>query len=352
MPVCATILWVSNHRLISRVAVAIFGLLAVVSLLPAAAIAAPVRSAGPLPVPYDFFTGARAELANPGGSLPGSNDWTCRPSAAHPNPVVLVHGTGGNRQTNWATMVPALHNAGFCVFALTYGAQPGTPWPISELGGLIDMRTSARQLKEFVARVLAATGAEKVDIVGHSEGTLMPEYYVKYLGGERFVDTYVSLAPYWKGQDSSACNSALAFMQALGIGRLWPYPECNQEQYGSAFMSEINSGGTPYVAGVRYVNVMTRYDGIVEPYDDGFVPGPDATNIVLQDSCPADHSDHLSIVASPRTVSVVLNAIDKSHQWAIPCLPIAPGLSGAPAVPGNQRVAPANWSISADRPVR
>jgi hypothetical protein len=49
---------------------------------------------------------------------------------------------------------------------------------------------------------------------------------------------------------------------------------------------------------------------------------------------------------------VVLNAIDKSHQWAIPCLPIAPGLSGAPAVPGNQWVAPANWSIAAGRPAR
>jgi len=329
---------------------AIFGLVGAMLLLPAVGAAAPAQPGAQLPVPYDFFAGARAELANPGGSLSGSNDWQCRPSAAHPNPVVLVHGTGGNRQTNWATMVPALHNAGFCVYALTYGALPGTPWPVSELGGLIDMRTSAEQLKEFVTRVLAATGAGKVDIVGHSEGTLMPDYYVKYLGGERFVDTYVSLAPYWKGQDSGACNSALAFLQGLGIGRLWPYPECNQEQYGSAFMSEINSGGTPYASGVRYVNVMTRYDSIVDPYDAGFVPGPNATNIVLQDSCPADHSDHLSIVASPRTVSVVLNAIDKTRQWAIPCLPIAPGLSGAPAVTGNVPVAPVSWSIAANRP--
>lgn len=293
-----------------------------------------------LPVPYDFLAGARAELANPGGSLPGSNDFRCRPSADHPNPVILVHGTGGSGQTNWATMVPALHNAGFCVFAPTYGALPGSPWPINRFGGLIDMRTSAQQLKDYIAKVRAATGAAKVDIVGHSEGTLMPEYYVKYLGGDQYVDTYVSLAPYWKGQDSSGCNDALAFMRVLGVGRLWPYPECNQEQYGSPFMREINAGGTPYVPGVRYVNVMTRYDDLVQPYTDGDVPGPNATNIVLQDSCALDHSDHMSIVASPRSVGVVLNAIDRTHRWSIPCVPIAPGASGAPAVSDPRGVDP------------
>ncbi|MEZ5210215.1 esterase/lipase family protein [Gordonia sp. (in: high G+C Gram-positive bacteria)] len=286
------------------------------------------RAHDTLPVSHDFFDGARAELRNPGGSLPGSNDWHCTPSAAHPNPVILVHGTGGNRQTNWATMVPALHNEGYCVFALTYGVRPGTTWPVSALGGLNDMRTSAVELQRFVARVRAATGARQVDIVGHSEGTLMPAYWVKYRGGAHEVDKYISLAPYWKGQDSSACNGAAAVLDSVGAGGLWPYPECNQEQYGSAFMNQINAGGGPYVPGIAYTNVMTRHDGIVEPYTDGDVPGPRTTNIVLQDTCPADRSDHLSIVASPRSVAVVLNALDPAHPRPVPCVPVAPGLGG------------------------
>lgn len=284
--------------------------------------------AGAQPVTYDFFDGARAELANPGGSFPGSNDFGCRPSVEHPNPVVLVHGTGGNRQTNWATMVPALRNEGYCVFALTYGTLPGTQWPVSGFGGLTRMEPSAAQLRDFIDRIRAATGASKVDLVGHSEGTLMPTYYVKYLGGAGKVDRYVSLAPYWKGQDSTAYLQLEAIARALGFDpdQVLPCPECAQENYGSPFMQKINSGGTPYVPGITYTNIMTRYDGIVEPWTDGFVPGPDATNIVLQDTCATDRSDHLSIVSSPRSVAVVLGALDPAHAPSVPCVPVAPGL--------------------------
>lgn len=91
-------------------------------------------------------------------------------------------------------------------------------------------------------------------------------------------------------------------------------------------MQQINSGGSPYVPGISYTNVMTRYDGIVEPWTDGFVPGPGARNIVLQDTCAADRSDHLSIVSSPRTVAMVLGALDPAAAPAVPCVPVAPGL--------------------------
>lgn len=291
-------------------------------------ITATAGSAAAQPVTHDFFDGARAELANPGGSFPGSNDFGCRPTVEHPNPVVLVHGTGGNRQTNWATMIPSLRDEGYCVFALTYGTLPGTVWPVSGFGGLTRIEPSAAQLDEFVDRVRSATGATKVDLVGHSEGTLMPTYYVKFLGGANKIDKYVSLAPYWKGQDSTTYLQVEAMTRALGLDpeKVLPCPECAQENYGSPFMQMINSGGTPYVPGIRYTNVMTRYDGVVEPWTDGLVPGPDTTNIVLQDSCAADRSDHLSIVSSPRSVAVVLGALDPGHAPAVPCVPVAPGL--------------------------
>ncbi len=283
-----------------------------------------------LPVTYDFFAGARDAIAHPGGSAPGTNDFGCRPSAAHPNPVILVHGTGGNRQTNWATLGPVLHNAGYCVFALTYGTLPGTPYPVNALGGLTSMIPSAGQLRAFVDRVRASTGAAKVDIVGHSEGTLMPEYYVRYLGGARHVDRYVSLAPYWKGQDSSGYISLEKATRAIGLDpkKVLPCPECSEEQYGSSFMRAINAGGTPYAAGVTYTNIMTRNDGIVEPWTDGFVPGPRTTNIVVQDTCAADRSDHLSLVSSPRTAAFVRTALDPAHPVPVPCVPVSPGIPG------------------------
>ncbi|KAG0343390.1 hypothetical protein BG004_005347 [Podila humilis] len=43
------------------------------------------------------------------------------------------------------------------------------------------MENSAKQLAVFVEK--AATGVNKVDLVGHSEGSLMPQYYLKYFDG-------------------------------------------------------------------------------------------------------------------------------------------------------------------------
>ncbi len=44
-------------------------------------------------------------------------------------------------------------------------------------------------------KVLAATGAKQVDIVGHSQGGMMPRYYLRFLGGAAKVETLVGLAP-------------------------------------------------------------------------------------------------------------------------------------------------------------
>jgi triacylglycerol esterase/lipase EstA (alpha/beta hydrolase family) len=111
----------------------------------------------------------------------------------HPYPVVLVHGTAENRLDNWLAMSPALEAAGYCVYALNYGSYNGS----GALGvyGIGRIEASARELADFVDSVLAATGASKVDLVGHSQGGMMPRYYIKNLGGDGKVDDLVGLSP-------------------------------------------------------------------------------------------------------------------------------------------------------------
>lgn len=308
-----------------RVAAAAVAVLAVV--IPATMLTPGSVRAAPLPVSYDFWDGTRAELSHPGGSLPGSNDADCRVSRAHPRPVVLVHGSGANRQTTWATIVPALKNEGYCVFALTYGATAGATWPVSALGGLATVESSAEQLARFIRTVLAHTGARQVDVVGHSTGTVIPDYYAKYLGGAATIHDYVSLAPYWRGHVADdTCDAGKALYTAVGRAAQWPYPECQQEYAGADLIRKLWRGGTPYAAGVRYTNIVTDNDGIVDPYDSGLVAGPDAVNVLLQRDCAADRSDHLRLVANPRVVRIILNTLDPAHRRPVPCLSVMPVL--------------------------
>ena len=181
------------------------------------------RAASDLPVPYGYtgFLAAGAWfLAHPGGAPPGANDWSCQPSAAHPNPVVLAHGASANMTVNWATIAPLLKNNGYCVFALTYGIPDGTPFPLDQIGGRNPMEESAVELGAFIDQVLAATGATEVDIVGHSEGSLMPNYYAKFLGGAAKIDKYVALTPLWKGSNVLMLDYLNNLARQLGLGGL------------------------------------------------------------------------------------------------------------------------------------
>ena len=276
------------------------------------------------PVPYEFTVNAVLAGVHPDADPPGANDWTCRPSSAHPNPVVLVHGTGGNKNTNWQTYAPLLANNGYCVFALTYGVIPGAQLPLNQVGGLDYIEKSAAQLAAFVDKVLAATGAAKVDIVGHSQGTFMPNYYAKFLGGAAKIDKYVSLAPLWHGTNTAGAATLRELAMAFGV--VIPVDDWaagGEMIAGSDFVTRMRAGGVAQ-PGITYTNIATKYDELVTPYTSGIETG--MRNIVLQNQCATDFTDHLEIVADPVAAADVLNALDPAHPRAVPCPVVLPVL--------------------------
>jgi triacylglycerol esterase/lipase EstA (alpha/beta hydrolase family) len=286
-------------------------------------------TAKPLPVPYTFLSSAVLAGLTVGADPPGANDWTCTPSAAHPEPVVLVHGLMGNKATNWPTYAPLLHNEGYCVYALTYGTADQAPEQFrNAFGGLDPIESSAEELKAFVARVLASTGAAKVDIVGHSEGTVMPNYYVKFLGGDQFVDDYVALAPLWHGTNPAGLATLSRMGNPYGFtatqAELFDpfFASGSQMLTGSDFMNKMRSGGTPIVAGVTYTNIVTKYDELVVPYTSGIEPG--MTNFVVQKVCALDLGEHFAIASDPVAAQLVLNALDPAHAKRPPCRTVLP----------------------------
>jgi pimeloyl-ACP methyl ester carboxylesterase len=311
----------------------IAGALLLATVVGAATLAAtPVGAAPVYPVNYSIASSSGV-LAHPTAPPPGANIWTCRPSAAHPYPVVLVHGLGATMGENWGTMSPLLADNGYCVYALTYGLDPGEVY----VGGLEPMEQTSAELADFVDRVLSSTGASQVDLVGHSEGTVMPQYYLKFRGGAAKVHAYVALTPLYQGttlyglaagiqaaeRDYPLLAGPISNAVNAGCG------SCQEFLTGSPFLANLYADGVYAVPGVQYTTIMTRYDELVKPYTSGMLNAPNATNIVLQDQCKLDFSDHVAVAFDPTAGADILNALDPQHPRPVPCRLVLPGI-GSP----------------------
>ncbi|PWE06797.1 lipase [Streptomyces sp. BSE7F] len=245
----------------------------------------------------------------------GWNDFTCKPSAAHPRPVVLVHGTFGNSVDNWLGLAPYLKNRGYCVFSLDYGQLPGVPF----FHGLGPVEKSAEQLDAYVDRVRAATGAAEVDIVGHSQGGMMPRYYLKFLGGAAEVNALIGIAPSNHGTTLSGLTALLPYFPGAEDLLSSATPALADQIAGSAFLTKLNAGGDT-VPGVRYTVIATKYDQVVTPYRSAFLTGPNVRNVVLQDLCAVDLSEHLAIGLLDRIAfHEVANALDPARAKRTNC---------------------------------
>lgn len=308
-----------TRRLIMLTAAACAALAGAAWPAPGASAAA---SPAPLPVNYDFAAGALATFSSPDTPPPGANNFSCQPSAAHPYPVVLVHGTLANMNDNWQAASPILANHGYCVFAFNYGGSS----PSSVLQGTGDIAASAQQLAAFVNQVLAATGAAKVDLVGHSQGGMMPRYYLDFLGGAARVATFVALAPsnYGTTLDGlTQLGQQLSIIMPINGALSTVCTACVQQEEGSAFLKTLNA--TPTVPGVNYTVIESWDDEVVTPYTNAFLPAaPNVTNITVNRQCVLDSSDHLEIVADPVAMADMLNALDPAHPVHVPCLVVLP----------------------------
>src|SRR4051812_13101073 len=171
------------------------------ALICAVAAAPGVANASDYPVIYDWPAAIVASEVQP--TPPGANDWTCKPSAAHPRPVVLVPGLSGNGGRDYYAAAPLLANSGYCVFMFDYRDR-----------GLEAIEDAAGELSAFVDRVLAATGVAQVDVVGHSQGGVTPRYWMKFLGGAAKVHALIGISPINHGTTLAGVGT---LAQATGV---------------------------------------------------------------------------------------------------------------------------------------
>jgi pimeloyl-ACP methyl ester carboxylesterase len=230
---------------------------------------------------------APAGAQTPGVSPPGANNFACR-SAQHPVPVILVHGTFGDMTVSWNLFSPALVQAGYCVYALDLVKR-----------GMAPMDQSADKLAAFIDEVLTRTGATKVSLVGHSQGGMLGRYVARYRGKLGVIDDIVGLAPSSHG----TTNPLAPPLGGLGC------PACAEQAAGSAFMKKLNAG-VEAPPPPSYTVVSTRYDEVVTPYRSQALKG--ATNVVLQDRCPEDITEHVGMVYDPIALQWTLDALGRA----------------------------------------
>ncbi len=201
-----------------------------------------------------------------------------------------------------------LANAGYCVYTFNYGADASTA---GHFYGLADITQSARQLAAFTNKVLAAAGAAQVDLVGHSQGGMMPRDYIQWLGGAARVHLLVGLAPSNQGTTVDGVGTLTSLFGDFGLPilSLAGCVSCTRQLVGSTFLRHLNVGGG-VSSGVRYVVIETKYDEVVTPYPNAFLPtAPNVQNITLQDQCATDFTEHLGIIYDPVALQDVMNAL-------------------------------------------
>ncbi|KAF9202759.1 hypothetical protein BGZ59_001985, partial [Podila verticillata] len=170
----------------------------------------------------------------------------------------------------WAYLAQQLSENGYCVFQLKYGMLPN----LDDVGGLTDIRDSAKELDNFVDKVLEATNATQVDIIGHSEGTVVPRWYLRYLDGAERTRSLVSVSPIGRG---TSLQGLLGISQVFGFfdflhKQVEQYcPACVQLLDQSEFMEELYAEDQESVPGVRYLNLVTRNDQLVTPFTRGLM---------------------------------------------------------------------------------
>lgn len=233
---------------------------------------------------------------------PGANRWDDI-DASGPV-VVLVHGLGGNSATSWFTLSPLLASRGSRVFTFDYGrhgqgllARPRGRG--AGLPGVGDAKVCAEELERFVERVLAATGAEKVALVGHSFGALVAQYYLLRRGGSARVSHFVGLAPTVHG---TTFNGLLRVPKADRIGAGLVGANIIQQAAGSKFLESLYADGE-LAEGVEYTIVSPKWDAFSTPVKSQSIDG--AKNIRL-----GGLAGHLFVLFNRKGLDHVATAVE------------------------------------------
>ena len=250
----------------------------------------------------------------------------CTPSAAHPDPVVLLHGLGATYYEDINVLQGWLTARGYCTFARTYGAYDGFPL----VGGLREIPASAAEIAAFITSVQEQTGAAKVDVVGHSEGGFQSLFVTKTQGVAARIGKVVAIAPPTHGTTFAGLYD-LAYVfgqqerdQVDKALKTVGCPACSQLGTGGSAVATLTDGPIAQ-PGVHYTVITSRSDELVTPTDTSFVREPGVVNQYVQDFCPLDPVGHIGEAYDTNVWNMVANGLESAPDRHFLCGAGSPG---------------------------
>jgi pimeloyl-ACP methyl ester carboxylesterase len=133
-----------------------------------------------------------------------------------PRPVVMVHGFVSNWQA-WSQYLGPdgyLASIGLAGYAVGDGQVEGvmnTGSLTNPAGRTHTIAQNAAILGEYIAQVKKKTGAQQVDLIGHSMGGMISRYYIDRVMQERDIAQLIMLGTPSSGTDCAVLPSALGF---------------------------------------------------------------------------------------------------------------------------------------------
>ncbi|WP_338078409.1 triacylglycerol lipase [Corynebacterium singulare] len=231
------------------------------------------------------------------------DDWSARPTAERPWPVILIHGTCDTKGV-WQVLAGMLREAGWAVFAPDYGTRATGPIP-----------DSARQLDAYINAVLTVTGADKAILVGHSQGGLLARYWMRMHGGAGRVHHVVCVSAPNHGTTQGGIASPLfkgerqeEVVRSLIDG--WFGPAGMQQIAGSEIVEATNRG-SEVEPGVSYTCIATRSDAVVVPPTTCFLTGPKVRNVFVQDVERRALIRHEDMPMDKRVCGIILEDVEQ-----------------------------------------
>lgn len=197
-----------------------------------------------------------------------------QPAASAPanvrRPVVVIHGwqffCGSEDADTWRTWIDEGRSRGYAAGEISVFSYD-TCRPSAEI---------TADFGRFVDDVLARTGAEKVNVLAHSMGSIEARWCIRFGTCAGKVDKFMSVA---------GANHGTVWANVCELA-FWSSSTCDLKPDG-AFLTQLNEGDETW-GDVRYVSIISWCDLTIVPFLGAMLDGADVN--VVTNRC-LSHTD-------------------------------------------------------------